>query len=190
MSIPELNKFYLAGGTNLSLRYGHRISVDLDLFSTEDFDKEEIFAALESNFTNLDYKRDNNPLGIFCFINSIKVDLVKHHYFKQIDKEIIIEEIRMFNDKDIIAMKIFAILRRGQKKDFWDLAELLQTYSMKDFLSFYKEKYPDNMVLISIPQAMTYFEDAEESEDPVSLKGQTWEGIKKELQSKVRAFLS
>jgi len=190
MSISELKNFYLVGGTNLSLRYGHRISVDLDLFSTNNFDKEEIIKVLKKNFSGFNYKRDTSTIGIFCFIDGIKVDLVKHHYYKIIDRIINEDGIRMLNDKDIIAMKIFAILRRGQKKDFWDLAELLKKYSVNEMLSFYKEKYPDNMVLISIPYAITYFEDAENSEDPICLKGQSWEQIKKFLQLKVREFLS
>ncbi len=45
------------------------------------------------------------------------------------------------------------------------------------------------MLLISIPAALTYFEDAEESEDPVSLKGQSWEGVKKVIQQKVSEYL-
>ena len=32
--LPSLNAFALAGGTNLALRYNHRISEDIDLFST------------------------------------------------------------------------------------------------------------------------------------------------------------
>jgi hypothetical protein len=31
--LSSLSEFGLAGGTNLALRYGHRISVDIDLFS-------------------------------------------------------------------------------------------------------------------------------------------------------------
>lgn len=32
MELPILNNFSLVGGTALSLKYGHRISIDLDLF--------------------------------------------------------------------------------------------------------------------------------------------------------------
>jgi hypothetical protein len=32
MAIPELDDFYLVGGTALSLMYGYRISIYLDLF--------------------------------------------------------------------------------------------------------------------------------------------------------------
>ena len=32
MNMPELKDFYLVGGTALALYYGHRRSVDIDLF--------------------------------------------------------------------------------------------------------------------------------------------------------------
>ena len=46
MQLPELLDFSLAGGTALSLYYGHRLSVDLDLFSTNDFSTGDIIPAL------------------------------------------------------------------------------------------------------------------------------------------------
>ena len=81
----------------------------------------------------------------------------------------------MFSTEDIIAMKVQAILGRGKKKDFWDVAELLQHFSLNDFIEFHKEKYSTQNLLITVPQALTYFADADESEDPISLKNQTWE---------------
>jgi len=44
-------------------------------------------------------------------------------------------------------------------------------------------------MLISIPHALTYFADAEESEDPVSVKGQTWEVVKRFIQQQVNDYL-
>lgn len=189
MQIPALKPFYLVGGTCLSLRYGHRTSVDLDLFAVTDFTNEELNKNLLNAGISFKYNNIQNPIGLFGYIENIKVDFVKHHHFKQIDTEVIDDGIRMFGDRDIIAMKIFAILQRAQKKDFWDLAELLQHYSFKDCVAAYNEKYPNNQMLISIPYAVTYFADAEESEDPVSLKGQTWEGVKKIIGDKVREYL-
>lgn len=190
MLIPELQDFYLVDGTCLSLRYGHRISIDLDLFSTKDFECQKIISVLEKKFQTFQYRNANNPIGVFGFIGDIKIDLVKHHHFKKIDDIIIEDKIRMFSDKDIIAMKIFALLKRAQKKDFWDVAELLQHYSVQDFIDFYNEKYPNQMLLISIPHALTYFEDANESEDPISLKGQTWESVQTIIKQKVSEYLS
>lgn len=45
------------------------------------------------------------------------------------------------------------------------------------------------MLAISIPNALSYFVDADESETPVSLKGQTWEGIKKSISKTVSDYL-
>jgi predicted nucleotidyltransferase component of viral defense system len=189
MQIPALEYFYLVGGTCLSLRYGHRTSVDLDLFAITDFTNKDLNKNLENAEISFKYNNIQNPVGLFGYIDNIKVDFVKHHHFKQIDIATIEEGIRMFGDRDIIAMKIFAILQRAQKKDFWDLAELLQHYNLKECIEAYNEKYPSNQMLISIPYAVTYFADAEESEAPVSLKGQTWESVKKIIQQKVNDYL-
>lgn len=35
MISPEFNDFYLGGGTNLAVKYNHRLSIDIDLFSTD-----------------------------------------------------------------------------------------------------------------------------------------------------------
>lgn len=189
IAIPELSNFYLVGGTALALRFGHRISVDLDLFSTVEFDNEKIISSIEKHFGNFEYANANNPIGVFGFIDEIKVDLIKHHYFPQIGKTVFEDGIRMFDDDDIIAMKIMAILKRGQKKDFWDIAELLKKYSLEHCIKCYKNKYQNNQIMFSVPQALTYFTDADESEDPVSLNGETWESIKKSIGKTVRDFL-
>lgn len=60
---------------------------------------------------------------------------------------------------------------------------------LKKLMDWHKQKYPSQMLAISIPNALTYFTDAEESEEPVSLKGQTWESIKKAIQKKVSDYL-
>jgi predicted nucleotidyltransferase component of viral defense system len=189
MQVPALQSFYLVGGTCLALRYGHRTSVDLDLFSVKDFNNYELNSSLLEAGIPFSSNNIQNKIGLFGYIDKIKVDFVKHYMFSQIDKEATDDGIRMFGDMDIIAMKIFAILQRAQKKDFWDMAELLQHYSFNDCIEAYHAKYPDNQMLISIPYAITYFADAEESEDPVSLKGQTWESVKKIIQQKVNDYL-
>jgi hypothetical protein len=45
------------------------------------------------------------------------------------------------------------------------------------------------MLAISIPHAITYFADAEESETPVSYKGQSWDQIKKGISRTVSDYL-
>ena len=50
MSIPELNNHQLVGGTALALQIGHRISVDIDLFSNTDTNYNEIEAVISKEF--------------------------------------------------------------------------------------------------------------------------------------------
>ena len=189
MQMDVLRPFSLVGGTALSLRHGHRKSIDLDLFCHEKFDYELIVKELKKEFDK-GYRAESKTArwGIFCYLDNVKVDIV-HHPHPLISETETIQNIRMYADSDIIAMKINAILGRGKKKDFWDLYELLHYYSLKDMIHFHETKFPDQNLLITIPQAIIYFTDAEESEDPISLKGQTWEGVKKFIQQKVSDFL-
>ena len=189
MELPELKNFSLVGGTALSLLYGHRVSVDLDLFSNGMFDNTDIIGALQKKYKKSFENKSTNPrFGIFCFIKEVKIDIVRdpHSLIRPIVKY---NSIRMFSIEDIIAMKVQAILGRGKKKDFWDIAELLNHFSVKDFIKFHSEKYSTQNLLITVPQAITYFADAEDSEDPISLKKQTWESVQEFIKGKVREYL-
>ncbi len=189
MQLPELAPFALVGGTALSLRYGHRTSVDLDLFHHAQFERQEIVNALTRQFgSSFDYKGENTHFGIFCFIAGVKVDIVRFPHERIAPIEVV-EDIRFYSDADIAAMKIQAILGRGKKKDFWDLKELLLHYPLQTLMDWHRQKYPTQMLAISIPSAITYFSDAEESEAPMSLKGQTWEGVKRDLSKVVSDYL-
>lgn len=188
-ALPELEDFYLVGGTALSLKYGHRSSIDLDIFGNHRFEKETIIKILEKEF-GVDFVYAGNPVSwaIFCYIQNIKVYIVFYPHQTIAETETI-ENIKMYSNEDIIAMKINAILGRGNKKDFWDIYELLNHYSLSQMIDFYYQKYPKQMLLIAIPEALTWFVDAEESADPISLKSQTWEQVKKGIQEKVRDYL-
>lgn len=188
MEMPELQSFNLVGGTALALRYGHRISVDLDLFSTISFDHQKITDALIKVFGSSFQQGLPAKWGIFCYIENIKVDII-HYPHAMIEPYETCENIRLCTDKDLIAMKVQAILDRGKKKDFWDIAELLQHYTLPEVIEFHRAKYPNQMLLIAIPQALIYFDDADESEDPICLKGQTWADVKKIIREKVDEFL-
>ena len=80
-NLPELNKFSLVGGTALSLKFGHRISIDLDLFGELDFNKENLMLVLRDKFGD-DFVPEVNPTkwAIFSFIKGIKVDIVSYKH--------------------------------------------------------------------------------------------------------------
>ncbi len=189
MEIPSLKAFSLVGGTALALKYGHRSSVDLDLFIHEKFDHSTIENELNREFGN-DYFHEtgHRQLGIFCYIEKVKVDIV-HYPHLPISSNEFMDGIRLYGDADLAAMKIQAILGRAKKKDFWDLFELLQHYPLQQIIDWHRQKYPSQMLAISIPNAITYFIEAEESETPVSFKGQTWSKVKKEISKAVSDYL-
>jgi predicted nucleotidyltransferase component of viral defense system len=189
MQLPELSGFALVGGTALALKYGHRNSIDLDLFSVEDFDHETMYAALQNTFQHhFSFTGTRSKWGVFCMIERVKVDIVyfPHKRIQDIEQR---NGIRMYGDDDLMAMKVNAILRRGKKKDFWDICELLEHYSLQQMIDCYYKKFPSQMLCISIPQALTYFVDAHDSEAPVSFKGQTWASVQAFIQKQVRDFL-
>ncbi len=189
IKVPSLQKFSLVGGTALALRYGHRSSIDLDLFCHEKFDHITIESELKTEFgDNFVFESGHKNIGIFCNIQRIKVDIIYYPH-PPIAEVVIEDKIRMYSSVDISAMKIQAILGRARKKDFWDLYELLQHYSLQQMIDWHKQKYPSQMLAISIPNAISYFVEAEESETPVSFKGQTWDGIKTGISKKVSDYL-
>src|SRR5688572_17560533 len=79
MTLPELGNHALVGGTALALRYGHRLSDDLDLFGAQ-FDHEEIQNAMASAFGDrFTYEPGRGKaIGVFCYIDGVKVDVVKY----------------------------------------------------------------------------------------------------------------
>ena len=189
MDIPEMKAFHLVGGTALSLMYGHRISVDLDMFSTTKFENSIISTALAKEFGEGFVADESKPFfGIFCYINDLKVDIVPYPH-PLIRPTLAVEGIRMVSMEDIVAMKVQAVLGRAKKKDFWDIAELLKHFTVDDFIKFHKEKFATQNLFITVPQAISYFADADDSEDPVCLKNQTWGSVKAEIQKKIADFL-
>ncbi|HOY12101.1 MAG TPA: nucleotidyl transferase AbiEii/AbiGii toxin family protein [Saprospiraceae bacterium] len=189
MTIDALQAFNLVGGTALSLYYGHRTSIDLDLFCVDSFDNSKVINSVTKAFENEFSERSSTNFGIFGFINDVKVDIVRFPH-PIIRPTVTIEGIRMYSPEDIIAMKVQAILGRGKKKDFWDVAELLNHFTVKDFIDLHKEKYSTQNLYITVPQAITYFDDAEDSEDPVSLNGLDWSDVKNIIGEHVRNYLA
>lgn len=54
MVLGELQDFFLVGGTALALQLGHRVSIDLDLFTQRDFDTKNLSFKLEKEFKTSD----------------------------------------------------------------------------------------------------------------------------------------
>src|ERR1700761_142372 len=176
VALPELAQFRLVGGTALSLLFGHRKSIDLDLFTDKPFEKEIIVPALENAFDFVLPVNERSKSIYQCEIENVKVDFVAvKDPFSNPAK--LIEEIPFADIKDLIALKLNAIKGRGIKKDFWDVAKLLEVYSMAELFQFYHDRYNDDT--FAVIRSTVYFADAENNIEPESLDDMTWLEVKK-----------
>ena len=183
-----LQPFFLVGGTALSLKYGHRTSIDIDLFTTIEFDVLELKNHLEKNYSNFDFKGSNNKM-LFCFIDDVKVDFVKYtiiHPLKEIE---IIESVRFASTEDIAALKLNAISQRGSKKDFYDLYLLLQHYTVEQLIEFYKSVFTKDNAF-ELYRSMNYFDDAEDTIQPIYFGYEKWETIKSVINHKIIEYFN
>lgn len=184
MAIDYFSTLRLVGGTALALQYGHRISIDIDLFGDKNLSEIEISKALrEVGDAKLVYKTPS----IFVYeIEGVKADFVNYHY-KWIDESVNDGIIRMASTRDIAAMKLSAISGRGTKKDFVDLYYLLNDYTIKEMLSFYLEKYPDGNAFIVL-RSLAYFADADKGQVNF-LKDESWSKIKEFITRKYLDYM-
>lgn len=173
-AIPELEQTRLVGGTSLALQLGHRKSVDLDFFGSVPYDTNTLVAMLKP-LGEVTVLKDSTNIHILL-INGIKVDFVNFD-FPWRQEALIIEGLRLAQLEDIAAMKITAVVGRGTKKDFIDVANLLKIYSLAQIFSFYESKYPNASAFMAM-KSLLYFEDAEHDAMPVMLIPQSWEEAK------------
>lgn len=176
-----LSKARLVGGTALALQYGHRMSIDLDFFGDIENDSETIRETL-SDLGSLSIIKETTNIKIYL-VNGIKVDFVNYKY-PWIDSVIEEDGLHLASPKDIAAMKINAVEGRGTKKDFIDMYFLLQHYTLKEILTFYAEKYPENSQFRAL-MSLSYFEDAENELTPKMFVNIGWDDMKQFILNKV-----
>ena len=180
--LPIIQRAYLAGGTALALQIGHRISVDLDFFTLDEFDEDSLGLELRRfPAFSLENKAWRTIMG--------KIGDTKFSFFyckdQLIDKTVDFEGINLASKKDIAAMKINALESRGSQRDFIDIYFLTKYYKLEEMLSFYNLKYGIlDTKLYSILRGLDYFEDAENlSETPSMIQEVSWEEVKKFFRS-------
>lgn len=185
MAEPLFADMRLVGGTALALQYGHRQSVDLDVFGSMPQDAEEMEDRL-SLIGELHVIKSSDRIRIYL-LDRIKVDFVDYSRYPWIDNPVVDGSVRLASPKDIAAMKVNAAEGRGTKKDFIDIYFLLQHYSLSDILDFYSQKYPEYSKFRAL-MSLTYFEDAEGQLMPKMFKAVSWETIKKEIDNAVKVY--
>ena len=177
--------FRLVGGTSLSLQLGHRMSDDIDLFTDEPYGSLDFTAIDKFLRKTFKYVSDLAPgpvgMGVSYLVGqskdeSVKLDLFYTDTFIQPPLEI--GPYRLATVEEIIAMKVDIVQRKARKKDFWDLDELLEKYSIEQMIALHKQRYPHSHDEKLIRKNFVDFERADEDFTPIYLKGKHWELIK------------
>ena len=184
MARPYLAGFNLVGGTALSLQLGHRVSVDLDLFTAQAFESAVLLEQLQKDFSSVE---PTHAMGstLLCRIEVIKVDFVRFRYpfqYPLIEQE----NLRLVSSADIASMKLDAIAAKGRRKDFYDLYFLLEDFTLPQILETYSAMF-QHSTLFHVIRSLTYFEDAEADATPLIFdKTVTWDKVKKRVAAEVR----
>ncbi len=193
MKIEELKSFRLVGGTSLSLQIGHRMSVDIDLFTDAPYDSidfDRIDEVICSTFPTVEMGYGgNNSMGKSYFVGTSKEDLVKLDIFytDSFVFPLLIEQgIRFARLEEVAAMKLEVIGNNGRKKDFWDLHELMDYFSLNQMIEFYEKRYPYSLMKKEIISQLIFFDNADEDFEPICLRNKYWELIKLDFEEKFR----
>ncbi len=178
--------FALAGGTSLALQIGHRQSIDLDFFSPTTFNVRELEITLAGDPAINFQMINSNSRMLFCYLNNIKCDFVNEPA-PLINQFLNFDNVHYFSVEDIAAMKMHTICGRGKKKDFFDIYALLQLFTWKDLLNFFKKKYSEDQ-LYFLWRSIIYFEDADQDPDIKGLQpfDKSWSEIKEIILKKCR----
>jgi len=183
MKDSNLQSFNLVGGTALSLYIGHRMSIDLDLFTPNSFDARRL-----SNHLTQEYGFKENFIEkdtLKGTINGVFVDLLTYPY--QLLAPVNVEEdIRLLSIRDLASMKLATITDVGTRmKDFIDVAWLSTMYSLDDMIEDYTQKYPGTSGVTTC-KALLYYDDMNKNELIQLINGKfSWKKVEERLQKMV-----
>jgi predicted nucleotidyltransferase component of viral defense system len=181
------SEFYLAGGTALALRLGHRVSLDLDLFSQKNPLKEEqrhslLLRLQASGKIEIMESKDGT-----CHLRVERTATSLFHYpYALLDPTDNWNGLRIASLQDIAAMKVGAVIGRGSRKDFVDLYGLSMEIGLETILNSAAKKFPDHSdIAIQAARAMVYFQDAEKEPMPRLLRPLAWSKVKSFFEAEI-----
>lgn len=185
MAEPLFGQTRLVGGTALALQFGHRSSIDLDLFGSIEEDTNLTTEVLERIGPTIPGKCSAHVKTYR--ICGVKTDIVNYDRYPWIDAPVLEDGLRLASPKDIAAMKVNAIQGRGTRKDFVDMYFLIQRFGLDQVMQFYKTKYPDYSEYRAM-LSLTYFEDAEQNPMPEMFIDVSWGEMKRSILQAVETY--
>ncbi|MCX6213794.1 nucleotidyl transferase AbiEii/AbiGii toxin family protein [Spirosoma sp.] len=172
--------FLLCGGGAIALHLGHRQSTDIDLFTPKAIPPGAMKKFMEQTFGARVDVYSQSDLGIRGFLDGVKFDMIRFPYQMQ-HAPLAEQNIRFLDLRDAVAMKVHAVANRGLRRDFYDMAEILQRMPLKEVLENYQRQFsPSPMAMSHTRRALTFFTDAEADSTKVDVRnGRSWDQVKK-----------
>jgi hypothetical protein len=173
-----LKDFYLAGGTGCSIWFEHRISKDLDFFSSINFVPSKLRDTLREKG-----KLTVENIGEGTFTGEFNGTMMSffHYPYPLIEKKKEYRGLYIAHWSDIACMKIDSISSRGKKRDFIDLYITIKKgeVSLENILALFRRKYRDvHFNLVHIIKSFSFFKDADNDPMPEMLIEIDWKEVK------------
>ena len=185
-ALGVLARCYLAGGTGLALRLGHRRSHDLDFFSRDPVDPEALIRRMKS-LTGFALA-SQAPDTLHAAVRGVKGSFLAYPYPVLFPFGTFLGA-NVADPRDIACMKLSAIAGRGTKRDFVDLYALAKPEGLAPWLGWFKQKYAE--VSHSLPhllKSLVWFEDADKEPMPDMLGPLSWEEVKRFFRSQASSL--
>jgi hypothetical protein len=162
------------------LQIGHRVSTDLDWFSTTQPllapEREAISLALgKSGKFEVASEQDGM---LYTRLFGVDVSLI-HQRHPLLEPTVEYRDVHLASPTDIGLMKLAAINSRGTRRDFVDLFCVREIVPLDRLLELATVKYADRPSFLAIAaRALAYFEDAEQQAMPTMLAPVNWAEVK------------
>jgi hypothetical protein len=188
MREPFSRRFYLARGTALALRLGHRVSVDLDFFSQTDElldeSRAEIVAALRKR--RIVRVLEDVVGNLLLEIEGYRVGFFGYGYVL-LESPDEVAGVRVASLTDVGLMKLDAIADRGARKDFYDAYFISRQLPLDCLLDQSPIKYPYTHGFgMMVLEGMVDFDRADQQAPVETIPPVAWEAIKEFFVQELR----
>ena len=194
--LPALGGFaaeeglYLGGGTAVALYLGHRLSVDYDLFSSQEI-ADPMALAGRAGARGLSLEQIQVSRGtLHAVVVGVNISCLEYRYPLIAPLERWQEYcLDVASLDDLVCMKLAAVAQRGARKDFIDIYALgMRHVDLPAMIELYRRKYSMSDVG-SVLTALCYFDDAEVEPMPTMLWDVSWDEVKRQIGSWVRGLV-
>ncbi len=186
LAMTLAGRFYLVGGVAVAAHLGHRISHDLDFFTSDD--PTQLQGDLEELPGVTVLSRSGKTLHLR--VDGVPVSLINYRYrLLEPASPIADLPVPVAAISDLACMKLSAIANRGAARDFWDLHSLIVATNqpLEHYLEEFRRKYPVEDIGHVI-RSLVYFGDAATEPLPIGLGIEHWSRICRDFELWARAI--